>query len=138
MADRLDLTVVTPERELIHEEVDEVQVPGLGGYLGLLPGHAPLFSELGIGELSYARSGQTHSIALAMGFVEILGDEVRILADAAEPAADVDVERAAQAQARAEERIARGAAGLDYPRAQASLGRAVVRIQVAVASQKRS
>ena len=53
MADRLDLTVVTPERELIHEEVDEVQVPGLGGYLGLLPGHAPLFSELGIGELSY-------------------------------------------------------------------------------------
>lgn len=131
MADRLDLTVVTPERELIHEEVEEVQVPGLEGYLGLLPGHAPLFSELGIDELSYARSGQTHSIALAMGFVEILGDEVRILADAAEPAADVDVERARQAQARAEERIARGDADLDYPRAQASLQRAVVRIQVA-------
>ena len=136
MADGLDLTVVTPERALMHEEVDEVQVPGLEGYLGPLPGHAPLFSELGIGELSYTRSGQTHSIALAMGFVEILGDEVRVLADAAEPTEDIDVERATRAQSRAEDRITKGGDDIDYPRAWTSLHRAAVRIQVAARKRR--
>ena len=131
MADGLDLTVVTPEQALIHEEVDEVQVPGLNGYLGLLPGHAPLFSELAIEELSYTRAGQKKSIALAKGFVEISNDEVRVLADVAEPAADIDVERASEARSRAEELMSGGGEDIDYPRAQDALQRAAVRIAVA-------
>ena len=131
MAHGLDLTVVTPEQALIHEEVDEVQVPGLNGYLGLLPGHAPLFSELAIGELSYTREGQKNSIALAKGFVEISNDKVRVLADVAEPAADIDVERASDARSRAEELISKGGDDVDYPRAQDALQRAAVRIAVA-------
>jgi F-type H+-transporting ATPase subunit epsilon len=131
MAEGLNLTVVTPERALIQEEVDQVQVPGLGGYLGLLPGHAPLFSELAIGELSYTREGRTHSIALAKGFVEISNDKVRVLADVAEPAVDIDIDRAREALQRAEERISKGGDGVDYPRALAALERAAIRIAIA-------
>ncbi len=131
MAEGINLTVVTPERALIQEDVDQVQVPGLGGYLGLLPGHAPLFSELAAGELSYTREGQTHSIALAKGFVEISNDRVRVLADVAEPAADIDLERAQVALQRAEERISNGGDDIDYPRAQAALARAAMRITIA-------
>ena len=131
MADTLDLTLVTPERSLIKAKVDEVQVPGLGGYLGLLPGHAPLFSELHVGELAYTLEGESHSIALAKGFVEVLEDEVRILADVAEIPGEIDVDRATEARDRAEALIAGGGDDVDYPRAIAALDRAVVRIQVA-------
>jgi F-type H+-transporting ATPase subunit epsilon len=131
MAEGLNLTVVTPERALIQEDVDQVQVPGLGGYLGLLPGHAPLFSELAIGELSYTREGQTHSISLAKGFVEISNDKVRVLADVAEPAVDIDIDRAREALGRAEERISKGGDDIDYPRALAALERAAIRIAIA-------
>ena len=131
MAEGLNLTVVTPERALIQEEVDQVQVPGLGGYLGLLPGHAPLFSELAIGELSYTREGRTHSIALAKGFVEISNDKVRVLADVAEPTVDIDIDRAREALGRAEERISKGGDDIDYPRALAALERAAIRIAIA-------
>jgi len=131
MADGINLTVVTPARTLAREEVDKVQVPGLGGYLGLLPGHAPLFSELAVGELSYTREGQTQSIALAKGFVEISNDKVRVLADVAEPAADIDLDRAKEALQRAEERISTGGADLDFTRAQAALARAATRIAIA-------
>ena len=131
MPDGLNLTVVTPERALVQEEVDQVQVPGLGGYLGLLPGHAPLFSELAIGELSYTREGRNHSIAVAKGFVEISNDKVRVLADVAEPAVDIDIDRAREALKRAEERISEGGDDIDYPRALAALKRATVRIATA-------
>ena len=131
MAATLDLTLVTPERSLIKEKVDEVQVPGLGGYLGLLPGHAPLFSELHVGELVYTLEGESHSIALANGFVEILEDEVRVLADVAEPADEIDVDRATRARDRAEALIAGGDDDVDYARAIAALDRATARIQVA-------
>jgi F-type H+-transporting ATPase subunit epsilon len=134
MADGLNLTVVTPERALIQEDVDQVQVPGLGGYLGLLPGHAPLFSELAIGELSYTREGEKHSIVLAKGFVEISSDKVRVLADVAEAEADIDVDRANEAKQRAEDRISKGGDDIDFPRAQAALARATIRI--AIAGQK--
>jgi F-type H+-transporting ATPase subunit epsilon len=131
MAETLDLTLVTPERSLIQRKVDEVQVPGLGGYLGLLPGHAPLFSELHVGELVYTLEGEAHSIAIAGGFVEVLDDEVRILADVAEPAGEIDVERATQARDRADTLISGGGEDVDYPRAIAALNRAAVRVQVA-------
>ena len=131
MADSLDLTLVTPERSLIDEKVDEIQVPGLDGYLGLLSGHAPLFSELHVGELLYKLKGESYSISIANGFVEVLEDKVRILADIAEAANEIDIERAMQARHRAEALIAGGGDDVDYPRAIAALARATVRIKVA-------
>ena len=131
MADLLDLTVVTPEKSLVRGEVDEVQVPGLGGYFGLLPGHAPLFSALQIGELVYVANGASSSIAIANGFLEVLDDEVRVLADVAERAKDIDIERAREARSRAEERLASSEDAIDFPRAISSLERAKARIQVA-------
>jgi F-type H+-transporting ATPase subunit epsilon len=131
MANALELTVVTPERALIRETVDEVQVPGLNGYLGLLPGHAPLFSELSIGELSYVRRGEKTSIALAGGFIEISDDNVHVLAGAAEPAAEIDVERASAARSRADEWISKGGEDVDYARALDARKRAEVRLSVA-------
>ena len=131
MADSLQLRVVTPEKSLLEKEVSEVQVPGLEGYLGMLPGHAPLFSELMIGELTYESPDGGGSLAVAKGFVEVLDDEVRVLADVAEEPASIDVERARSAQSRAEGHISGSGEGVDFERAQAALQRAVVRIQVA-------
>jgi len=80
----LDLLLVTPERELVHEQVDEVQVPGKDGYLGILPGHAALLGELGNGVLSYRADGHQRQLTVRGGFLEVLDDNVRVLADAAE------------------------------------------------------
>ena len=80
----LDLQLVTPERELVHERVDEVQVPGKDGYLGILPGHAALLGELGDGVLTYRADGHQRQLAVHGGFLEVLEDHVRVLADAAE------------------------------------------------------
>lgn len=132
MSNTLDLMVVTPARSLIHEKVDEVQVPGLGGYLGVLPGHAALFSELHVGELVYTlEGGTTRSIVVAKGFVEILEDEVRVLAGVAETPEEIDADRATQALERAEGLIEGGGEGVNYERAIAALERAKVRITVA-------
>ena len=131
MADELlDLTVVTPERALVHEKVAEVQVPGEEGYLGLLPGHAPLFSQLTVGELSYRQGNTEHSIAIAEGFVEVFDDEIRVLADVAEPSAELDVERATEALGRAEALVSGGSDDVDYPRALAALECAKLRIRL--------
>jgi F-type H+-transporting ATPase subunit epsilon len=132
MADgKIDLTVVTPERALIHEEVDELEIPGANGYFGVLPGHAPLFSELKIGEVSYRQDDRWFFLAVAWGFVEVQPNQVRILAETAERAHEIDIERATRAKERAEQRIARGGADIDYRRALVALERALVRIQVA-------
>ena len=131
MADFLDLTIVTPERSLVRDEVEAVQVPGLGGYLGLLPGHAPLFSELQIGVLVYTVNGMSSSLAIASGFLEVLDNEVRVLANVAERAAEIDIERANDAYSRAEERLAGSDDAIDVPRAISALERAKVRIQIA-------
>jgi len=131
MPDTLRLRVITPEKSLLEKEVSEVQVPGLGGYLGMLPGHAALFSELMIGELTYEAPDGGGSLVVAKGFVEILDDEVRILADVAEEPGEIDVDRARSAEARAQERISGSGEDIDFERAQAAFKRAVVRIQVA-------
>ena len=131
MPDTLQLSIVTPERSLVQEIVDGVQVPGLSGYLGILPGHSPLFSELSIGELSYTQGDQTHSLAIAGGFVEILGDEVRILADVAEGPGDIDLERAERAGSRAAEIISGSGEDVDFERALKAGQRASSRIEVA-------
>src|SRR3989440_7858916 len=132
MADgAITLIIVTPERAVVHEEVDELQIPGSDGYFGVLPGHAPLFSELKIGEVGYRKGDRWFFLAVAWGFVEVLSNQVRILAETAERAQEIDVERAMRAKQRAEELIARGGEDVDYSIALVALERAVIRIQVA-------
>ena len=131
MADSIKLTVVSPERALVEAEADEVQVPALGGYMGILPGHAALFSELGIGRLSYSLKGRTKSLALAGGFVEVLDNHVRVLATVAESDEGIDVPRARQALQRAQDRLSGGAEETDYDRARAAARRAAARLEVA-------
>ena len=94
MAEELELEVATPERELVKQHVTEVQVPGKDGYLGILPGHAALLGQLGAGALSYAVGGQSHWLAIDGGFLEVLEDHVRVLADTAEKAENIDLGRA--------------------------------------------
>jgi len=127
----IQLTVVTPERSLVNEQVDELQIPGAEGYLGVLPGHAPLFTELKVGELSYRKGSTWTSLAVAWGFAEVLPDQVRILAETAERAHEIDLERATQAKERAEQRLMQGGDEIDYDRARVALQRALIRIQVA-------
>ena len=129
--DSFQLVVVTPERQLLSEAVSEAQLPGADGYLGILPGHAPLISELGIGELTYKTSaGQSGLLAIIRGFVEVLPDRVSVLAELAERAEEIDLKRAQEALKRAQELIAKGGDNIDWDRASASLQRALVRIQV--------
>jgi len=127
----IDLTIVTPERAVVHENVDELQIPGAAGYFGVLPGHAPLFSELKVGEVSYRQGDRWTFLVVAWGFVEVASDQVRILAETAERAQEINLERATRAKERAEQRIAKGGDDTDYKRALISLERALVRIQVA-------
>ena len=87
----IELTVVTPERSLAHEQVDELQIPGAAGYFGVLPGHAPLFSELKIGEFSYRQGDHWFFVSVAWGFVEVQPNQVRILAETAERAHEFDI-----------------------------------------------
>jgi F-type H+-transporting ATPase subunit epsilon len=126
----IELTIVTPERAVVQERVDELEIPGRDGYFGVLPGHAPLFSELKIGEVGYRKDNQWTYLAVAWGFVEVLPDQVRILAESAERAQEIDVERAKRAKDRAEERLVRTGDDIDYDRARIALERALIRIQV--------
>ncbi len=126
----INFTLVTPERALVHEKVEELQIPGAEGYLGILPGHAPLFSELKVGELGYRIGERWFWLSVAWGFVEVLPDQVRVLAETAERAHEIDLERANRAKQRAEERIAKGGDDIDYKRALIALERALIRIQV--------
>jgi F-type H+-transporting ATPase subunit epsilon len=126
----IHLSIVTPERMLINDVADEVQIPGAEGYLGILPGHAPLFSELKIGELGYRKGSNWTWLSVAWGFAEVLPDQVRVLAETAERAQEIDVERATRAKERAEKRLSQGSGDVDYNRALVALERAVVRIHV--------
>jgi F-type H+-transporting ATPase subunit epsilon len=130
LPDSIQLVVVTPERQLLSEPVVAVELPGADGYLGVLPGHAPLLTDLGIGELAYrGKAGEPGLLAIIRGFAEVLPDRVSVLAEVAERAEDIDLNRAQDAFKRAQERIARGGE-IDWLRASASLARALVRIQV--------
>jgi F-type H+-transporting ATPase subunit epsilon len=127
----ITLEVVTPERQVIRETVTEIQVPGKAGYLGILPGHAPLLTELGIGILSYASGGGRRSAAVCGGFAEVLPDRVTVLADVAERAEDIDASRAEAARERAEKRLHGNEPETDWDRASAALRRSLVRLQAA-------
>ncbi|MBV9504041.1 MAG: F0F1 ATP synthase subunit epsilon [Acidobacteriia bacterium] len=126
----LDLQVVTPERELVHQEVDEVQIPGKDGYLGVLPGHAPLLGELGIGELSYSAGGRNRYLAIHGGFLEILEDHVRVLANVSEKAEEIDLERARRALERAQQQVSSPPLDVDPATALAAVLRAQTRVSV--------
>src|SRR5689334_15392898 len=133
MPDAIDLVIVTPEKQLLREKVAGVQMPGENGYLGVLPEHAPLMTELGIGELSYHDRGgkESNHIAIIRGFAEVLPDRVTILAETAERAEEIDLQRAKEALARAEQRLAANDPNIDWDRANVALQRALIRIQVA-------
>ena len=130
MADTFQLEVVTPEKIVVHEIATEAQIPGKEGYLGVLPGHAPLITELAVGEISYKTAGAEKRLAVAWGFAEVLPNKVTILAETAERAEDIDLARAQESKKRAEERLASGNTELDFTRAENALKRADTRIDV--------
>jgi len=113
-----------------------MQIPGRNGYLGILPGHAPLITELGIGEISYRENGQLHYLAVAWGFAEVLPDRVSVLAETAERAEEVNVKRAEEASQRAKRRLNSDDPNVDCARAQRALARAVTRLEVAAETDR--
>ncbi len=133
VADTFQLEIVTPSRLLVKDAAEEAQIPGLSGYLGILPGHAPLLTELGVGAITYKANGATHTLALAWGFAEVLPDKVTILAEAAERPQEIDVARAQKAKDRAEHLLKSNDPKLevDYARAEDALQRAETRLSVA-------
>ena len=133
---KLTLEIVTSDRSLVREEVDEVELPGSEGYFGVLPGHTPLLSMLKVGELWYRVGREKRYLAIAGGFVEVLPDRVTVLADIGERAEEIDLARAEAAKRRAEERIA-NPMDVDLERARFSLAKALVRIQVAAFARTR-
>ena len=132
MADQIQLEIVTPDKLLVKERADEVQIPGKAGDIGILPGHAPLITELTIGEIAYKQSGKTEHFSVAWGFAEVLPDKVTILAQTAERAQDIDVKRAQAARTRAEEAMQNPGPDFDYDENLHALKRAEVRLKVAL------
>ena len=136
MPDTFQIEIVTPEKMVVKDEAEEMQIPGKNGYLGILPGHAPLITELAVGEIAYRRGGSTHYLSVAWGFAEVLPDKVTILAETAERPQEIDVKRAQESKQRAEERLNSGKTEVDYSRAEDALQRAETRLQVAQKVQR--
>jgi F-type H+-transporting ATPase subunit epsilon len=131
MAATFQLEIVTPERLLVSDVAEEMQIPGKSGYLGILPQHAPLITELGVGEISYRKGSETRHLAVAWGFAEVLPDKVTILAETAEKAEEIDVERARRAKQQAEAALKKGPQDTEYLQAEVALERAITRLKVA-------
>ncbi len=130
MAETIQLEIVTPERQVVDDVAEEVTIPGKSGYLGVLPGHAPLITELAVGQISYKTAGQVKRLAVAWGFAEVLPEKVTILAETAEKSEEIDVARAEAAKQRAETELSK--AGVEgNAEAQAALDRAKARLEVA-------
>ena len=134
---KLLLEIVTPDKSIVREEVDEVELPGSEGYLGVLPGHTPLLTMLKVGELWYRAGAEKHYLAVAFGFAEVLPDRVTILAQVAERAQDIDIERAEAAKRRAEERLATRGPDMDFERARIAMMKSLIRLQVASRARTR-
>jgi len=133
-SDQIQLELVTPDKLMVRDSVLAVSLPGREGYFGVLPGHAPLLSELNPGELSYTRGTVNHYLFVNWGFAEVLPNLVIILVETSERPEEIDVERARKARERAEERLRRAGAGdaeIDAMRAQRALQRAMARLEVA-------
>ena len=134
----IQLQIVSADRSLVNETVDEVEIPGFDGYFGVLPGHTPLLAVLSVGELWYRQGNEKHYLLIAYGFAEVQPDRVTILAQTAEKADEIDLARAESAKKRAEERLARPAVDLDAERARISLLKSLIRLQVATRARIRS
>jgi F-type H+-transporting ATPase subunit epsilon len=131
MADTFQLEIVTPEKKVVDTKAEEVQIPGKNGYLGILPGHAPLITELAVGEIKIRESNGEQKLAVAWGFAEVLPDKVTILAESAERPSEINVDRARKAKERAEQRLTSGDTSVDVDRALDALHRAETRLDVA-------
>jgi F-type H+-transporting ATPase subunit epsilon len=134
----LQLHIVSADRSLVNEQVDEVEIPGADGYFGVLPGHTPLLAVLGMGDLWYRQGQEKHDLAIAFGFAEVGPDGVTILAQVAETAEEIDVARAEAARKRAEERMIKPAVDMDFERARVALMKALIRLQVAARARIRA
>ncbi len=131
MPDTFQLEIVTPEKLVLKDAAEEAQIPALGGYLGVLPGHAPLLTELAVGVITYRAGKVTKTLSVAWGFAEVLPDKVTILAETAERPEEIDVARAQRAKDRAEQHLKSNDPQLDYERAQDAIRRAETRLRVA-------
>jgi len=131
------LDIVTAERAVYSEDVEMVIAPGVQGQLGILPNHTPLMTTLQAGELRIKKDGREVSLAISGGFLEVRPDKVVVLADSAERADEIDVSRAEEARRRAQERLSEKGKGDDEARAEASLGRSLVRLKVADMARRR-
>jgi F-type H+-transporting ATPase subunit epsilon len=130
-ANQFALQIVSADRSLVNEMVDEVEIPGSEGYFGVLVGHTPLLALLGTGELWYRQGTEKHYVSLAFGFAEVQPDHVTILAQIAERADEIDIARAEAAKRRAEERLSRPTMDVDSERARVALLKSLIRLQVA-------
>jgi F-type H+-transporting ATPase subunit epsilon len=131
MSDTFQLEIVTPEKKVVDTVTEEVQIPGKNGYLGVLPGHAPLITELAVGEITFREDSTEQHLAVAWGFAEVLPNKVTILAETAERPSEIDVERARKAKERAEKLLTSGDTNVDVERALDALQRAETRLNVA-------
>jgi F-type H+-transporting ATPase subunit epsilon len=131
MADTFKLEIVTPEKKVVDTAVEEAQIPGKNGYLGILPGHAPLITELAVGEITFRENSAVQRLAVAWGFAEVLPGKVTILAETAERPGEIDVDRARKSKERAEQRLTSGETTVDVERALDALHRAETRLEVA-------
>jgi F-type H+-transporting ATPase subunit epsilon len=135
---QIQLQIVSADRSLVNEPVDEVEVPGADGFFGVLPGHTPLLGLLGMGQLWYRKGQEKVYLVLAYGFAEVQPDRVTILAQIAERAEDIDVSRAEAAKKRAEDRLAKPAMDVDFERARIAMLKSLIRLQVATRTRIRS
>jgi F-type H+-transporting ATPase subunit epsilon len=133
----LTLEIVTADRPILHETVDEVEIPGADGYFGVLPGHTPLLASLQVGVLWYRKGNEKTYLSIAFGFAEVLPDRVIVLAQICERAEEIDVSRAEAERKRAQDELARAKIDVDMDRARASLMKAMVRLQVATRARTR-
>ncbi len=128
--EKINLKVVTPDREVVSLDVDEVTLPSVDGYMGVLPGHAPLLARLDVGEVTYRAGREQSYFAVSGGIAEVLGGSVQILAETCEPADEIDLDRAQRARDRAKKKLDADVSESDFRRAEASLKKAISRIHV--------
>jgi F-type H+-transporting ATPase subunit epsilon len=134
----LQLHIVSADRSLVDDTVDEVQIPGADGYLGILPGHTPLLTTMQVGQLWFRKGSEKTFLSIAFGFAEVQPDRVTILAQTAEKAEEIDVTRAEQSKKRAEERLTKPTVDMDFERARIALLKALARLNVASRARIRS
>jgi F-type H+-transporting ATPase subunit epsilon len=130
LPENIELEVVTPQRHVLDENVQSIEMPGKDGYLGILPGHAPLLTELGVGVLTYQKGAETRRLTVIGGYAEVLPDRVIVLAELSERAEEIDVARVQAARDRAQAELARaGSPEVDWQQASLALERALARLQ---------